>query len=78
MKTFLLKLIWFNDQKLNNYFLPEIHLPAVFLYFLYHVQKKPRNISSRKKKIYPKSTPDILKVISSGTTPVYYYLCCNS
>ena len=28
--------------------------------------------------IYPKSTPDILKVISSAMTPVYYYFYCNS
>ena len=78
MKTLILKHIWFNNQKSNNYFLPEIHLPVVFSYFLYQVQEKPRNISSRKNRIYPKSTPDILKVISSATTPVYYYFYCNS
>ena len=74
MKTFLLKHIWFNNQKSNNYFLPEIHLPVVFSHFLYQVHKKSRNISSRKKRIYPKSTPDILKVISFATTPVYYII----
>ena len=62
MKTFLLKHVWFNNQKSNNYFLSEIHLPVVFSHFLYQVQEKPRNVSSRKNRIYPKSTPDILKV----------------
>ena len=70
MKTFLLKHIWFNNQKSNNYFLPEIHLPDV--------HERPRNISSCKNRIYPKSTPDILKVISSAGTRVCYYFYCNS
>ena len=78
MKTFLLKHIRFNNQKSNNYFLPEIHLPVVFSHFLYQVHEKPRNITSRENRIYPKSKPDILKVISSATTPVYYYFYCNS
>ena len=57
MKTFLLKHIWFNNQNSNNYFLTEIHLSVVFSHFLYQVYEKPR--------IYPKSTPGILKVITS-------------
>ena len=78
MKTFLLKHVWFNNQKSNNYFFTEIHLPVVFSHFLYQIHEKPRNISSRKNKIYPKSTLDILKVISSATTPVYHYFYCHS
>ena len=70
MKTFLLKHIWFNNQKSNNHFLAEIHLPDV--------HERPRNISSRKNRIYPKSTPDILKVISFAATRVCYYFYCNS
>ena len=73
MKSFLLKHLWFNNQNLDNHFLTEIHLPVAFSHFLCQVHKKPRNISSRKNRIYPKSTPDILKVISPATTPIYYY-----
>ena len=68
----------FNNQESNNYFLPEIHIPVAFSHFLYQVHEKHRNISSRKNRIYPKPTPDILKVISSAATPVYYYFYCNS
>ena len=71
MRTFLFKHTWFNNQKSDNYFLPGIHLPVVFSHFFYH-------FSSRKNRIYPKSTPDILKAISSAVTPVYYYFYYNS
>ena len=59
-------------------FLPEIHLPVVFSHFLYQVHEKPRNNSSRKNRIYPKSTLNILKVISSVTTPVHCYFASNN
>ena len=78
MKTFRLKHIWFNNQKSNNYFLPEIQLPVVFSHFLYQIHEKPRIISSCKNSIYAKSTPDILKVMYLATAPVYYYFYCNS
>ena len=78
MKTFRLKHIWFNNQKSSNYFLPEIHLSVVFPHFLHQIHEKPRNISSRKNSIYPKYTSEILKIISSTMTPVYYYFYCNS
>ena len=64
MKKFLLKHIWFHNQRSSYYFLPEIHLPVVFSHYLYQIYEKPRNISSRKNWIYPKSMPGVLKVIS--------------
>ena len=74
----LLKHIWFNNQKLNNYFLPAIHLPNVFSHFLWQVPEKLKNISSRKNRIYSEPMPNILKVKSYATAPVYYYVYCNS